>query len=32
MVRLADGETNFFDDVVGVFQGDTLASYLFLIC
>ena len=27
-----DGDTDFFDIVVGVLQGDTLAPYLFRIC
>ena len=27
-----DGDTDFFDIVVGVLQGDILAPYLFLIC
>ena len=26
------GDTNFFDIVAGVLQGDTLAPYLFIIC
>ena len=30
-VRLPDGDTNYFDIVVGVLQGDTLAPYLFII-
>ena len=32
MVQSTDGNINFFDIVTGVLQGDTLASYLFLIC
>ena len=31
-VRSPDGDTDFFDIVVEVFQGDTLASYMFRIC
>ena len=31
-VRLPDGDTDNFDIVAGVLQGDTLASYLFIIC
>ena len=31
-VRSLDGDTEYFDIVVGVLQGDTLASYLFIIC
>ena len=31
-VRSPDGDTDYFDIVVGVLQGDTLASYLFIIC
>ena len=31
-VPLPDGDTNFFDIVTGVLQGDTLAPYLFIIC
>ena len=27
-----DGDTDFFDIVAGVLQGDTLALYLFIIC
>ena len=30
--RSPDGETDYFDIVAGVLQGDTLASYLFIIC
>ena len=30
-VRLSDGDTDFFDIVAGVLQGDTLALYLFII-
>ena len=31
-VRSLDGDTEYFDIVAGVLQGDTLASYLFIIC
>ena len=31
-VRSADGDTEYFDIVAGVLQGDTLAPYLFIIC
>ena len=31
-VRSPDEETDFFDIVAGVLQGDTLAPYLFIIC
>ena len=31
-VRSPDGDTDYFDIVAGVLQGDTLAPYLFLIC
>ena len=31
-VRSPDGETDYFDIVAGVLQGDTLAPYLFIIC
>ena len=27
-----DGDTDFFDIVAGVLQGDTLAPYLFITC
>ena len=30
-VRSPDGDTNFYDVVTGVLQGDTLAQYLFKI-
>ena len=30
-VRSPDGDTNYFDIVAGVLQGDTLATYLFII-
>ena len=28
----SDGDTDYFDIVVGVLQGNTLAPYLFIIC
>ena len=31
-VRSLDGDTEYFDIVAGVLQGDTLATYLFIIC
>ena len=31
-VRSPDGDTEYFDIVAGVLQGDTPASYLFIIC
>ena len=31
-VRSPDGDTEYFDIVAGVLQGDTLAAYLFIIC
>ena len=31
-VRFLDGDTNYFDIVAGILQGDTLAPYLFIIC
>ena len=31
-VRSPDGETEYFDIVAGVLQGDMLAPYLFIIC
>ena len=31
-IRSPDGDTDYFDIVAGVLQGDTLASYLFIIC
>ena len=31
-VRSPDGDTEYFDIVAGVQQGDTLAPYLFIIC
>ena len=27
-----DGDTEYFDIIAGVLQGDTLVSYLFIIC
>ena len=27
-----DGDTDYFDIVTGLLQGDTLATYLFIIC
>ena len=31
-VRSSDGDTEYFDIVAGVLQGDTLAPFLFIIC
>ena len=31
-VRSPDGDTDYFDTVAGVLQGDTLAPHLFIIC
>ena len=31
-VHSLDGDTDYFDIVAGVLQGDTLAPYLFIIC
>ena len=31
-IRSPDGNTDYFDIVVGVLQGDTLARYLLIIC
>ena len=31
-VRSPDGDTEYFDIVTGVLQGDTLAPFLFIIC
>ena len=31
-VRSPNGDTDYFDIVAGVLQGDTLAPYLFIIC
>ena len=31
-VRSPDEVTEYFDNVAGVLQGDTLAPYLFIIC
>ena len=32
MLRSPDGDTDFFNIVAKVLQGDTLAPYLFIIC
>ena len=32
MVCLPDGDTNFFDMIIGILQGNTLALYVFKIC
>ena len=32
MVRSPDGDTPFFNITIGVLQGDTIASFLFIIC
>ena len=32
MVRSPDGNTEFFDIIAGVLQGDALALYIFIIC
>ena len=32
MVRSPDGDTDYFDILAGVLQGDTLAPYIFVIC
>ena len=32
MVRSPDGDTEFFDILAGVLQGDTLSLFLFVIC
>ena len=32
IMGVLDEDTNFFDIVVGVLQGDTLTPYLFIIC
>ena len=32
MICSPDGDTDFFDIVVGVLQGDTLVSFLFITC
>ena len=32
MIRSPDGDTNFFDIVARVLQGDRLVPYLFMIC
>ena len=31
-VRSSGGDTDYFDIVAGVLQGDTLAPYVFIIC
>ena len=31
-VRSLDGDTDYFDTIAGVLQGDMLALYLFIIC
>ena len=31
-VRSPDGDTDYFDIVAGILQGDTLTLYLFIIC
>ena len=31
-VHSLDGDTNFFDIVAGVLQGETLAPYSFIVC
>ena len=31
-VRSPDGDTDFFDILAGVLQGDTLAPFLFVVC
>ena len=31
-VHSQDGDTDFFDYVAGILQGDTSAQYLFIIC
>ena len=31
-VRSPDGDTDYFDIVAGVLQGDTIVPYLFIIC
>ena len=31
-VRSSDGDTDYFDIVAGVLQGDTLVPYIFIIC
>ena len=32
IVRLLNGDTEFFDIVTGVIQGGTLAAYMFILC
>ena len=32
MVHLTDNDTDFFDVVAGVLQGDTLVPYMSIIC
>ena len=31
-VRSPDGDTDYFDIIAGVLQGDTIAPYFFIIC
>ena len=31
-IRSPDGDTDFFDIIAGILQGETLALYLFIIC
>ena len=31
-VHSPDGDTDFFDIVAGILQGDTLTPYMFIIC
>ena len=31
-VGASDGDTNFFGIVIGILQGDSLTSFLFIIC
>ena len=32
MVHLTNGDTDFFDIIAGVFQGDTFTPFVFIIC